>query len=157
MAAILSLRQLAKSYASGLQALKGVDLDIERGEIFALLGPNGAGKTTLINIVCGIVTPTSGNASYSAANAITGPGCSPTQRATNAVSRPPAGAVTSKPCRASSSAVHAAAWRSSKAISGVACTRWDSSSASGMTAPTASSNELVAAGSTMDLRCSSAS
>jgi ABC-2 type transport system ATP-binding protein len=63
MAAILSLRRLAKSYASGLQALKGVDLDIAQGEIFALLGPNGAGKTTLINIVCGIVTPTSGSAS----------------------------------------------------------------------------------------------
>ena len=62
MTAILSVRQLAKSYASGLQALKGVSLDIEKGEIFALLGPNGAGKTTLINIVCGIVTPSSGNA-----------------------------------------------------------------------------------------------
>jgi len=62
MAAILSIRRLAKAYASGLQALKGVDLDIEKGEIFALLGPNGAGKTTLINIVCGIVTPTAGTA-----------------------------------------------------------------------------------------------
>src|SRR5688500_19544765 len=51
---------LAKTYASGFQALKGVNLAIRRGEIFALLGPNGAGKTTLINIVCGIVTPTSG-------------------------------------------------------------------------------------------------
>ena len=60
MTAILSIRQLAKSYASGLQALKGVSLDIEKGEIFALLGPNGAGKTTLISIVCGIVTPTTG-------------------------------------------------------------------------------------------------
>src|SRR5512134_1062691 len=60
MAAILSLRALAKAYASGLQALKGVDLDIEKGEIFALLGPNGAGKTTLISIVCGIVTPSAG-------------------------------------------------------------------------------------------------
>jgi ABC-2 type transport system ATP-binding protein len=57
---ILSIRRLEKRYASGLQALKGVDLDIRRGEIFALLGPNGAGKTTLINIVCGIVTPTGG-------------------------------------------------------------------------------------------------
>jgi ABC-2 type transport system ATP-binding protein len=57
---ILSIRGLAKSYASGTEALKAVDLDIERGEIFALLGPNGAGKTTLISIVCGIVTPTSG-------------------------------------------------------------------------------------------------
>jgi ABC-2 type transport system ATP-binding protein len=58
---ILSISQLTKTYASGLQALKGVDLAIERGEIFALLGPNGAGKTTLISIVCGIVTPTSGS------------------------------------------------------------------------------------------------
>ena len=62
MTAILSVRNLAKSYATGLQALKGVSLDIEQGEIFALLGPNGAGKTTLINIVCGIVTPSAGGA-----------------------------------------------------------------------------------------------
>jgi ABC-2 type transport system ATP-binding protein len=57
---ILSIRGLRKSYASGTEALKSVDLDIRRGEIFALLGPNGAGKTTLINIVCGTVTPTGG-------------------------------------------------------------------------------------------------
>jgi len=57
---ILRIAQLEKRYASGLQALKRVDLEIRRGEIFALLGPNGAGKTTLINIVCGIVTPTAG-------------------------------------------------------------------------------------------------
>jgi ABC-2 type transport system ATP-binding protein len=57
---ILSIRDLTKTYASGLAALKHVDLEIDKGEIFALLGPNGAGKTTLINIVCGIVTPTSG-------------------------------------------------------------------------------------------------
>ena len=62
MTTILSIRQLSKAYAGGLQALKGVDLDIRAGEIFALLGPNGAGKTTLINIVCGIVTPTAGQA-----------------------------------------------------------------------------------------------
>jgi ABC-2 type transport system ATP-binding protein len=60
MSPILSVSRLTKSYASGLQALKGVDLEIGKGEIFALLGPNGAGKTTLISIVCGIVTPTSG-------------------------------------------------------------------------------------------------
>ena len=60
MPAIISIRQLSKTYASGFQALKSVDLDIRRGEIFALLGPNGAGKTTLINIVCGIVTPSEG-------------------------------------------------------------------------------------------------
>jgi ABC-2 type transport system ATP-binding protein len=57
---ILSIRQLRKTYGTGVDALKSVDLDIERGEIFALLGPNGAGKTTLINIVCGIVTASSG-------------------------------------------------------------------------------------------------
>jgi len=57
---VISIAGLTKTYASGLQALKGVDLEIRRGEIFALLGPNGAGKTTLISIVCGIVTPTSG-------------------------------------------------------------------------------------------------
>ena len=60
MVPILSISRLTKSYASGLQALKGVDLEIGKGEIFALLGPNGAGKTTLISIVCGIVTPTGG-------------------------------------------------------------------------------------------------
>jgi ABC-2 type transport system ATP-binding protein len=57
---VLSIRGLRKEYGTGVQALKSVDLDIRRGEIFALLGPNGAGKTTLINIVCGIVTPSSG-------------------------------------------------------------------------------------------------
>ena len=60
MPPILSIRQLDKTYASGFQALKAVDLDIQRGEIFALLGPNGAGKTTLINIVCGIVNASGG-------------------------------------------------------------------------------------------------
>jgi ABC-2 type transport system ATP-binding protein len=58
---LLSISNLTKTYASGLQALKRIDLEIRKGEIFALLGPNGAGKTTLINIVCGIVTPTSGS------------------------------------------------------------------------------------------------
>ena len=57
---ILSIRGLRKTYGTGVDALRSVDLDIRRGEIFALLGPNGAGKTTLINIVCGIVTPSSG-------------------------------------------------------------------------------------------------
>src|SRR5262245_38782976 len=61
MPAVLSISKLSKTYASGLVALKNVDLAIERGEIFALLGPNGAGKTTLISIVCGIVTPSGGS------------------------------------------------------------------------------------------------
>ncbi len=60
---ILSISGLTKTYASGLQALKKVDLEIRKGEIFALLGPNGAGKTTLISIICGIVTPTTGTVS----------------------------------------------------------------------------------------------
>lgn len=62
MPAILSISGLNKTYAGGFVALKNVDLEIERGELFALLGPNGAGKTTLINIVCGIVMPTGGTA-----------------------------------------------------------------------------------------------
>jgi len=58
---ILSVRGLTKTYKSGLQALKGIDLQIRKGEIFALLGPNGAGKTTLISIICGIVRPSGGS------------------------------------------------------------------------------------------------
>jgi ABC-2 type transport system ATP-binding protein len=60
MTPIISVSNLAKTYASGFQALKGVSLDIREGEILALLGPNGAGKTTLINTICGLVNPTSG-------------------------------------------------------------------------------------------------
>ncbi|CAD5249927.1 putative transporter subunit: ATP-binding component of ABC superfamily [Bosea sp. 62] len=60
MQPIIQISGLSKTYASGFQALKTVDLDIRRGEIFALLGPNGAGKTTLISIVCGIVRPSTG-------------------------------------------------------------------------------------------------
>jgi ABC-2 type transport system ATP-binding protein len=60
MTPVISISNLTKSYALGPQALKGINLDIRKGEIFALLGPNGAGKTTLINVVCGIVTPTTG-------------------------------------------------------------------------------------------------
>ena len=60
MPAIISIRGLGKTYAGGFQALRHIDLEIERGEIFALLGPNGAGKTTLISIVCGLVNPTEG-------------------------------------------------------------------------------------------------
>lgn len=60
MPVVISIEGLTKTYKSGHQALKRVDLEIEKGEIFALLGPNGAGKTTMISIVCGIVTPSSG-------------------------------------------------------------------------------------------------
>jgi ABC-2 type transport system ATP-binding protein len=60
MKPVISIAGLSKSYASGFRALKEIHLDINQGEIFALLGPNGAGKTTLINIVCGIVNPTTG-------------------------------------------------------------------------------------------------
>ena len=60
MQPIIQISGLSKTYASGFQALKTVDLDIRRGEIFALLGPNGAGKTTLISIICGIVRPSTG-------------------------------------------------------------------------------------------------
>jgi ABC-2 type transport system ATP-binding protein len=60
MSPVISIANLSKTYASGFQALKSIDLAIHKGEIFALLGPNGAGKTTLISIVCGIVTPTAG-------------------------------------------------------------------------------------------------
>ncbi len=60
MESAISIRGLSKTYPSGFQALKNVDLEIRRGEIFALLGPNGAGKTTLISVVCGIVNPGGG-------------------------------------------------------------------------------------------------
>ena len=61
MQPVINISALTKTYAGGFQALKAVDLQINKGEIFGLLGPNGAGKTTLINIVCGIVTKTSGS------------------------------------------------------------------------------------------------
>ena len=61
MQPIISVTNLTKTYASGLRALRSINLDIRKGEIFGLLGPNGAGKTTLISIVCGIVTPTAGS------------------------------------------------------------------------------------------------
>jgi ABC-2 type transport system ATP-binding protein len=60
MPAIISVKNVSKTYAGGFEALKNVSLDIDKGEIFALLGPNGAGKTTLINIICGIVTASAG-------------------------------------------------------------------------------------------------
>lgn len=58
---VISVSRLSKTYASGHVALKAIDLEIRRGEIFALLGPNGAGKTTLISIICGLVNPTEGS------------------------------------------------------------------------------------------------
>ncbi|HMJ15685.1 MAG TPA: ABC transporter ATP-binding protein [Polyangiaceae bacterium] len=61
MPPILTVSKLSKTYASGFQALKSVDLEIHQGEIFALLGPNGAGKTTLISVICGIVNPSAGS------------------------------------------------------------------------------------------------
>lgn len=61
MQSIVSINNLSKTYATGYQALKQVNLEIQRGEILALLGPNGAGKTTLISIICGIVNPSSGS------------------------------------------------------------------------------------------------
>src|SRR5712692_1025478 len=60
MKPVISIRNVVKTYASGFQALKRINLEIDKGEIFALLGPNGAGKTTLINIICGIVTASGG-------------------------------------------------------------------------------------------------
>src|ERR1700693_3250633 len=60
MKPVISIQNVVKSYASGLQALQPINLEIDKGEIFALLGPNGAGKTTLINIICGIVTASAG-------------------------------------------------------------------------------------------------
>jgi ABC-2 type transport system ATP-binding protein len=71
MQSIVSVSDLAKTYASGFQALKNIDLDIRHGEIFALLGPNGAGKTTLINIICGIVRPSAGTVSVGGHDIIT--------------------------------------------------------------------------------------
>jgi len=67
---ILSVRGVSKTYASGVHALHAVDLDINKGEIFALLGPNGAGKTTLISIICGIVTPSTGTITVGGFDAI---------------------------------------------------------------------------------------
>ena len=68
---IISVSNLSKTFASGLEALKNIDLDIRRGEIFALLGPNGAGKTTLISAICGIVNPTEGSVTVDGHDIIT--------------------------------------------------------------------------------------
>jgi ABC-2 type transport system ATP-binding protein len=71
MQSIISVAKLSKTYASGFQALKDIDLEIRQGEIFALLGPNGAGKTTLISTICGIVNPTAGRVSVNGHDIIT--------------------------------------------------------------------------------------
>ncbi len=72
MQPILSIAKLTKSYSTGFQALKGVDLDVREGEILALLGPNGAGKTTLISIACGLVRATSGTVSVAGHDIVSG-------------------------------------------------------------------------------------
>jgi ABC-2 type transport system ATP-binding protein len=97
MTSAIAVSHLNKTYASGFQALKDVSLDIRHGEIFALLGPNGAGKTTLINVICGIVTPSSGTVAvaghdnqtdYRAARAMIG--LVPQELTTDAFETPPA-------------------------------------------------------------------
>ena len=71
MQPIITVNNLSKTYAGGFEALKGINLEIRKGEIFALLGPNGAGKTTLISIICGIVTPTSGTVTIAGDDIVT--------------------------------------------------------------------------------------
>lgn len=71
MAPIISIKNLDKTYDSGFQALKNINLDIHKGEIFALLGPNGAGKTTLISAICGIVNPSGGEIIADGHNVVT--------------------------------------------------------------------------------------
>jgi ABC-2 type transport system ATP-binding protein len=97
MTSAISISHLNKTYASGFKALKDINLEIRRGEIFALLGPNGAGKTTLINVVCGIVKPSTGSVSvdghdiiadYRAARAQIG--LVPQELTTDAFETPPA-------------------------------------------------------------------
>ena len=97
MTSAISVSHLNKTYASGFQALKDINLDIRHGEIFALLGPNGAGKTTLINVICGIVKPSTGTvtvdghdilADYRASRALIG--LVPQELTTDAFETPPA-------------------------------------------------------------------
>ena len=72
MAPIISITDLSKTYSSGFAALKNINLEINKGEIFALLGPNGAGKTTLISIICGIVTKSSGEVTVDGQSIVSG-------------------------------------------------------------------------------------
>jgi ABC-2 type transport system ATP-binding protein len=97
MTATISISKLNKTYASGFQALKNINLEIQHGEIFALLGPNGAGKTTLIGVICGIVNPTTGTVTveghdiitdYRAARSLIG--LVPQELTTDAFETPPA-------------------------------------------------------------------
>src|SRR5246127_3172876 len=97
MTSAISVSHLNKTYASGFQALKDINLEIRHGEIFALLGPNGAGKTTLINVICGIVNPSSGQVTvdghdiltdYRASRAMIG--LVPQELTTDAFETPPA-------------------------------------------------------------------
>ena len=97
MTSAISVSHLNKTYASGFQALKDINLDIRHGEIFALLGPNGAGKTTLINVICGIVKPSTGTVTvdghdiltdYRASRAMIG--LVPQELTTDAFETPPA-------------------------------------------------------------------
>jgi ABC-2 type transport system ATP-binding protein len=97
MTSAISVSHLCKTYASGFQALKDINLDIRHGEIFALLGPNGAGKTTLINVICGIVKPSTGSVTvdghdiltdYRASRAMIG--LVPQELTTDAFETPPA-------------------------------------------------------------------
>lgn len=71
MSSVICVSDLSKTYASGFKALKGINLDIQHGEIFALLGPNGAGKTTLISIICGIANPSTGSVTVEGHDIIT--------------------------------------------------------------------------------------
>ncbi|HUN95977.1 MAG TPA: ABC transporter ATP-binding protein [Bradyrhizobium sp.] len=71
MSSVIRVSDLSKTYASGFKALRGINLDIQRGEIFALLGPNGAGKTTLISIICGIARPSNGTVTVEGHDIIT--------------------------------------------------------------------------------------
>jgi ABC-2 type transport system ATP-binding protein len=97
MTPAIAVSQLNKTYASGFQALKDINLDIRHGEIFALLGPNGAGKTTLIGVICGIVNPTSGKVTVDGHDIISGYraarsliGLVPQELTTDAFETPPA-------------------------------------------------------------------